>query len=253
MTSTPPISQLTEDPTKVIQVSFGGRFFRCSQRTYAHLLKTQAALSRRFPKAYIRVIQGSYNTGVALSAGTHDRDATLDVQVVGLSWQEAESFLRAQGWAAWWRHTGSWASQSMWHIHMTSLGAVEAGCVVGYLIDGGRSLYGRTVASSQIADYYAHRDALVTHAPDPTWHPANIARTVFNYRTWLEANMQLTDKQLNDIADRVVAKLLATEVGPRNNRQKIRTIFARMANTNAIVRSAKSAVLDAVNPPASKR
>jgi hypothetical protein len=116
--ATPPISTLTERADRLITVTFGGRFFKCSQNTYAALLDTQARLAKAHPKAWIRVIQGCYNTGVAASAGTHDFDACLDVQIVGLSWQDAQDFLRKCGWAAWWRHTGSWASPSQWHIHM---------------------------------------------------------------------------------------------------------------------------------------
>jgi hypothetical protein len=226
--ASPPISALTEDPTKVITVNFGGKFFRCSQRTYAALLHMQARLSRKHPRARIRVIQPCYNTGVALSAGTHDFDATLDIQIVGLTWTETQWFARECGWAAWWRHTGDWASPGAWHVHMTLLGAQEAGCEVGEFIPG------------QVDDYYHDRDGLADHLPDPTRHPVNISATVFRYASWLEANMQLTDKQLDQIADRVITKLLATNVGPDSDKVPIRTALYRASNVPDMIRTVAS-------------
>lgn len=244
--ATPPISALTERANKVITVSFGGRSFRCTQNTYAALLDTQARLSKAHPKAWIRVIQGPYNTGVAASAGTHDRDACLDVQIVGLTWPEAQRFLRKCGWAAWWRHTGSWASPSNWHIHMALLGAPAAGCVVGYLVDGGVSMYGHLVASSQYDDYLNHRSGLSGHVADPTWHPADIAGTIFKYARWLEANMQISKKQMNDIADLVVAKLLKAEVGPADDQVPVRTALYRASNVPDLIRAKTSSAVDRV-------
>ena len=248
--STPPISALTEQSNRLITVSFGGRFFKCSQNTYAALLQTQKRLVRKYPKAWIRVIQGSYNSTVAASAGTHDYDACLDVQIVGITWQQAESFLRSCGWAAWWRHTGSWASPSQWHVHMALLGAPEAGCTVGQYVDGGKSLTGHVYTSSQYADYYAHRSGLAGHVPDPTWHPADIAGTIFKYATWLEANMQLTAKQIDQIAqaaaDKVVSQLLSAQVGPDTDKTSVRTALYRASNVPDLIRAKTKSAVDAV-------
>lgn len=245
---TPAIATLTDQPDRLITVNFGGRFFKCSQNTYAALLDTQRRLSKAHPKAWIRVIQGSYNTGVSASAGTHDFDACLDVQIVGLSWADAQKFLRQCGWAAWWRNSGSWASPSNWHIHMALLGAPSAGCKVGKYVDGGKSLYGVTVASSQYADYYNHRSGLSGHVHDPTWHPANITSTIFRYGPWLEANMQLTKRQVDRIANAVVAKLLdeKTVVGPKNDRVPVRTALYRASNVPDLVRAKTKSAVDSV-------
>jgi hypothetical protein len=243
---TPAISTLTDRASTVITVNFGGRFFRCSQNTYAALLDTQARLAKAHPKAWIRVIQGCYNTGVAASAGTHDYDACLDVQIVGLSWQDAQDFLRRCGWAAWWRHTGSWASPSQWHIHMALLGAPAAGCTVGTYVDGGVSRFGHAIASSQYADYFAHRSGLAGHVSDPTWHPADIAGTIFKYAPWLEANMQLTAKQIDQIADAVVAKLLGATVGPKSDPTAVRTALYRASNVPDLIRAKTKSAVDSV-------
>lgn len=207
---TPDVSALTDVASKVITVSYGGKFFRASQRTYAQLLLLQSAVAMHKKGAYVYVIQPCYNTGVALSAGTHDFDATVDIKIVGFTWEDMQSFCRRRGWAAWWRHTGSWASPSAWHIHMTSVGAAAAGCQVGSLIPG------------QISDYYNHRSGLVGHVADPTWHPKDINATIFKYSDWLEANMQLSDAQIDKIATAVTAKILNTQVGPDDDQVTVR-------------------------------
>ena len=172
---------LSANPKKIVEVTFGGKTFRASQVTYANLLDTQRRLANQHPGAELLVIQPCFNTGVALSAGTHDKDAVLDVQIIGLGWAQAQRFLRECGWAAFWRHTGAWAARSRWHIHMISLAAYKAGCPVGEFIPG------------QVSDYYGHRDALVGHAPDRTWHPRNINRTVFDYDKWRADEMPYSD------------------------------------------------------------
>lgn len=235
---TPDISALTEVPNRVISVNYGGRFFRCSQRTYAALLELQAAVARHKKGAFVVVIQGSYNTGVALSAGTHDFDATLDIKIVGFTWQEMQAFCRKMGWAAWWRHTGSWAAPSAFHIHMTLLGAQEAGCRVGVFIPG------------QVSDYYAHKSGLVGHVPDPTWHPANIKATVFDYAIYLEDNMPLSDKDIKRIADAVapavVSAVLNATVGPAEDPTKVRTALYRASNVPDLIRAKTKSAVDQV-------
>lgn len=197
---------LTADPKRIIEVTFGGRTFRASQTTYANLLDTQERLTRKHPGAVLLVIQPCFNTGVELSAGTHDKDAVLDVRIIGLTWEHSQRFLRECGWAAWWRHTGSWSARSAWHIHMVSLGAYKAGNPVGVFIPG------------QVDDYYAHRDGLVTHAADASWHPADIDSTVFSYRKWRldmpYADWPDADKKalLNDVAEAVRDSVLNADM-----------------------------------------
>lgn len=156
---------MTSDAAELITLIFGGRTFRASRRTAAHLAWTAEQLEQEYPDARMVVKQGCYSTGVAASAGTHDFDAVLDVQIVGLGWDEAQKFLRECGWAAWVRSPPAFP----WHIHMISLGYPGQ---VGIYVPG------------QVADYYAHRSGLAGHVADPTWHPADIDSTVFDYDAW---------------------------------------------------------------------
>jgi len=152
-----------------------GRKFRCSKRTAAHLDRTRyrlQKLAKKKGKKYeFRIIQGSFNSSVPASAGTHDYDACLDVQIVGMDWYQAQKWLRKQGWAAWVRVPPTFS----YHIHMISLPPYKLNWVyrVGQYVPG------------QVEDYYAHKSGLVGSAPDNTWHPKNIRKTIFSYRKWI--------------------------------------------------------------------
>lgn len=180
------------DAAEVITLTFGGKTFRCSRRTAAHLAWTAEQLEQADPEARIVVIQGSYNQGVEASAGTHDYDAVLDVQVVGLEWAEAQDFFRAFGWAAWWRQPPKFTH----HIHMISLGYPGR---VGEYVPG------------QVRDYYDFKSGLAGHLPDFTWHPADIDSTIFDYDAWLEATMPLNDADAARIRAIVREELDAAE------------------------------------------
>jgi hypothetical protein len=159
------------------QPNIYGRRFRCSKRTAAHLDHTKKELRKkaeRDKKTYtLRIIQGCYNTGVAASAGTHDFDAVLDVQIVGMDWYEAQRFLRKLGWAAWVRVPPTFS----YHIHMISLPPYKLQFVqkVGIYVPG------------QVDSYYDHTSGLVGDAPDNTWHPDNIRVTIFNYEAYVKS------------------------------------------------------------------
>jgi hypothetical protein len=161
------------------QPNIYGRYFKCSKRTAAHLDSTKQALARkakRDNKTYrLIIIQGCYNTGVAASAGTHDKDSCLDIRIDGMSYEEAQRFLRQQGWAAFYRKPPTFSV----HIHMVSLPPYKYEWVapVGEWVPG------------QVADYYAvpPLDGLVSNLVDNTWHPADIRATVFSYSNWLKA------------------------------------------------------------------
>lgn len=165
----------TRDPARVVTAVFGDKSFRVGQATYGNLLHTRARLAVHYPACHLHVIQPCYNTAVPASAGTHDKDAVLDVSISNMGWLEGQAFLRRAGWAAWWRHTGTWANPSAWHIHMVALGAYKAGVPVGIYVPG------------QVTDYYNHAQGLAGQhdsGSDPTWHPEPISDTVFSYRKW---------------------------------------------------------------------
>jgi hypothetical protein len=174
------------------QPNIYGRKFKCTKRTAALLDRTKARLKKKAEKDkknyYIRIIQGCYNTSVAASAGTHDYDACLDVEIVGMSWYDAQRFLRANGWAAWVRTPAQGFS---YHIHMIALPPYKLNFVskVGQWVPG------------QVSDYYAHKDGLSSHGPDNTWHPDNIRRTVFNYTLYM--SIQAARRARDRIAKRL--------------------------------------------------
>jgi hypothetical protein len=177
--------------------TIGGATFKCSEWTAGHLANTMGRLKAAHPRAELVVIQGCYSTGVKASAGTHDLDAVLDVEINGLDWWEAQRFLRSCGWAAWYRYTGIWSPVAARHIHMASIppglsghptapqvGAAykKLGLKVGLYIDGGLTSTGHTTASSQIVDYFNHAQGLAgEHRPgcDTSWFPPSISQTIY--------------------------------------------------------------------------
>lgn len=183
-------------------VTIADHTFEASRRTTWHLRWTIYMLKLRHPSARLRIIQTCYNRTIAASAGTHDYDGVLDVEIVGLDWWKAQAFLRRRGWAAWFRHTGSWAPRSNWHIHMISLPtglpanptplqvgqAYKAlGIKVGQYVDGGYTTRGAVCATSQVDDYYAHALGLSGQhraGEDTSWFPDNINKTVFRRSLW---------------------------------------------------------------------
>lgn len=146
-----------------------GKTARMGRRTAAHLDYTIARLKKKYPEARLHVIQSAYNTGVAASAGTHDKDGCLDLWIEGLGWWAAQRFLRECGWAAWYRFPPAFGH----HLHVISLGCPGP---VGVFVPG------------QIDDYYRHALGLKgQHASgiDKSWFPANIKATVFDYPAYL--------------------------------------------------------------------
>lgn len=167
------------------------------------------------------VIQPPYNDGVAASAGTHDYDACFDWYIPGVPWREQERFARANGMANWWRRPPAFGN----HQHGFPLPPREGvsisddfsvgGFKVGKYVDGGWSLYGREVASSQLTDYYLHKTGLSGHAHDAgSWFPPSIAKTIFNLNAYIKRQRALTapaptrkDEVANILAHAPLARL----------------------------------------------
>lgn len=160
---------MTAAGAEVVSITIGGKTFQAGRRTADHLKATFAAFEKAYPHAHLEIAQGCYHTGVAASAGTHDKDGVIDFYVTGLDWWATQRFLRSKGWGCWYRHTGSWANSSQWHIHGISLGCPGP---LGIYVPG------------QIADYYNHAFGLVgqhTKGSDTSWFPPNIASSIFRW------------------------------------------------------------------------
>ena len=188
------------------QPNIYGTKFRCSKRTAEHLNRTKYRLKKKHPNASLKIIQGSYNTTVEISAGTHDKDAVLDVGIEGLSWSEAQRFLREQGWAAWVRTPAQGFS---YHIHMVSLPPFKLRwkAPVGQYVPG------------QVNQYYNHTDGLSGVGPDNTWHPKSIRRTIFNYGAWVTA------KKLRNGISRITSRIRDLRKERGRLRDRLKKIF----------------------------
>lgn len=191
------------DPAKIVKWSKKdtvGREIRGSFRTICHLNRLNNLAINKFGRG-IEVIQRDWNTTVAASAGTHDFDSTFDVLIPGVGWWAAQRFLRANGFACWYRP----ATPGLWgnHIHgftlpprrkaLVSDDFRQDGNKVGIYVDGGYSTEGRVVTSSQIADYYNHRSGLRGHAHDSSWFPRDIRTTIFNLDEYVQRRARLMD------------------------------------------------------------
>lgn len=127
-----------------------------------------------FPHLTIRFVQATHSDRrrFPLSAGTHDKDDCWDLVIVGGTAKDYETVMAwlsavAGAWG-WWRHTGTWAARSAWHIHFGMLppgitwkstpeqvgrALKNVGIQVGEYVDGGYTTHGRVTTTSQIHDW----------------------------------------------------------------------------------------------------
>lgn len=204
-----------------------GRAVIGSLRTIAHLDHLDTLSVKKFGTG-ISVYQSPYNTSVAASAGTHDYDACLDVWIPGVDGFTQQAFFRANGAGAYYRRPEQGFST---HIHYLCLPPREgqnvsddyrsAGFKVGQYVDGGWSLYGRAVASSQIEDYYSGRTALSGHAVDPSWFPPNRAATVFDLKAYIDRQYKATARgTLRVLTANIASRARVPELVPVIRNQK---------------------------------
>jgi hypothetical protein len=173
------------------QRTTGGERIIGSLRTICALDRLNNLAKKRFGRGII-VYQGPYTTNRPLSKGTHDLDAALDIWIPGVPGFVQQRFVRANGGGGYYRYP---AQGFMEHIHLfvlphrhgtdPSRDYQRGGFKVGYLIDGGWSTSGRVVSSSQVADLFAHKDALKDHSHDPSWFPDDIEATVFDLHKYI--------------------------------------------------------------------
>lgn len=172
-----------------------GRKVTGSFRTICHIEYLDQHAHKHYRKG-ISIFQPPYTKGYKPSAGTHDYDACIDVEIPGLPWLKQQRFFRLHGLGCWWRKPPTFIN----HIHGFTLPPQEgvvrsddyaiAGFTVGKYIDGGWSLYGRKVASAQIDAYYSHEFGLKSDphtGKDRSWFPPDIGATVFNLSAFIRA------------------------------------------------------------------
>jgi hypothetical protein len=172
-----------------------------SIRHIAHLDRLNNLSKRRFGREIV-VIQSAFSTGVEASKGTHDYDMVADLYIPGVNWWAQQRFFRRNGFACWYRPTtpGLWSN----HIHGFTLphhlgrarnnDFIQRGFKVGVYIDGGVSLFGRKITSSQLHDYFAEAFGLKDrHTPgsDKSWFPDDKEATVFDLGAYVRRRARI--------------------------------------------------------------
>lgn len=167
-----------------------------NKRTADMLHRAEQRLGRN-----LTLLQGSYNSGVGASAGTHDRGGAIDVSVSGLGPEAKKEIvyqLRKVGFAAWYRTPaqGPWVE----HIHAIAIGDPELS----------------TGARAQVYQYYDRRNGLANGGPDdgprldpiPRW-PIKLSEISLN-----RAKKQFEVKDRRKVpAVRKIQKLLNHRIG----------------------------------------
>lgn len=176
------------------QTMYGGRV-KGSIRAIAHLDRLNNLARHKYNQELV-VIQSAFNSTIAASAGTHDYDMCYDVYIPGVGWWETQRFLRRNGFFCWYRPTtpGLWSnhvhgfSMPHWTGSDPSAAFAQHGFKVGVYIDGGISLYGHKVATSQVDDQIDHAFGLKDqHVPgsDHSWFPLDPAATIFDLSAYV--------------------------------------------------------------------
>lgn len=156
-TPTPPVTDTvaSEPPADYRRVTYGGK--RVNVRTQVMLDRARGLMSS---SGQFRLTQGSYNSGVSASAGTHDGGGVVDIDTGGLNVNATLLALRRAGFAAWFRTPNEGFA---YHIHAVAIGDRE-------MSSGARS---------QVADYFRGRNGLANGRADTA--PASVGRP---YPSW---------------------------------------------------------------------
>lgn len=102
------------------------------------------------------IAQGSYNTGVSASAGTHDGGGTVDFSIRNMSEHRLETMLNAlkdAGFAAWHRTIDQGFDSP--HVHAVAIGCKDLA----------------PIAARQVTSFDANKDGLKSNKPDKTYRP----------------------------------------------------------------------------------
>ena len=188
--------------------------------------------------APIEITQGSYNTSVSQSAGTHSGGGAVDIRAIGRSDSEREEIVRMLRWvgfAAWLRtpSQGDWP----YHVHAIAVGCPD-------LSSGARN---------QVTSYKNGRNGLANNGPDTftrayvDWTWERYAKTYPNLLT----EDELSAQDVKDINAYIEARLKAY-IGwdAKNLEQQLRTLFTNLDGLNqkyAVAVNNFTAQVDAAN------
>ncbi|MBO9523904.1 MAG: hypothetical protein J7518_20410 [Nocardioidaceae bacterium] len=106
----------------------------------------------------LTIYQGSFNTSVSESAGTHAGGGAVDCWCDDLFGLDTARALRRRGFAAWYRPELTRNGKRIWgaHVHAVQIGNLTLS----------------VAAAAQVSDYRGGRNGLADNAPDPDpWRP----------------------------------------------------------------------------------
>lgn len=131
ITATPEPHGCLRPPDDYERETIGG--WTINRRTYAMLEHAAELYGGELDIAGDRITQGSYNSAVAASFGTHSGGGAVDLSVMRAGtytvlWDDIELLiqaLRRAGFAAWFRDYGELYPDSPYHIHAIAIGDQE--------------------------------------------------------------------------------------------------------------------------------
>lgn len=143
-------SVAAEPPADYRRLTYGGKTVNVRTKVMLDRARGLMSLSGQFG-----LTQGSYNTGVAASAGTHDGGGCVDINTDGLSINATLRALRQAGFAAWYRTPSEGFA---YHIHAVAIGDRELA----------------SIAHGQVFAYFNGRNGLANNRADTA--PASVGR-----------------------------------------------------------------------------
>lgn len=214
------------DLITIHNVGSTNKSMRCTRRTGAHIEWTFRMFREEFGRE-IRVFQGTYNTTVRASAGTHDKDALLDTDFGGLAPLDFVEWMGKHGWFGWYRRCPEFCGNLHWHGGSLPPGGKIFPQQVGLFVDGGRS-QGRSGYSSQLADWWNGAKGLrgghtPGSDPDRGRQPSDKTRYIFDFDAYIngEGLDSMDEKERKQFAKEIAEALLEARLpadsdgGPR--------------------------------------
>lgn len=170
------------------KLTLNGHAYTAGFRTLCHLNMTNNKAKKKFGHGVV-VLQPPFNKSVGASAGTHDFDSVWDIYIPGVGWWDQQRFFRSLGWGIWYRHPPLFGNHEHGFTLPPRRSFARLGIKVGKYIDGGISIGGHKVTSSQLDDFYNHAFGLSGqhgHGSDKSWFPKDIDATIFNLKAYVQ-------------------------------------------------------------------